>query len=96
MTITKADLADYISSQTGMVRSLANDCVQTVLEGIVESLHRDQKVEIRGFGSFRVRTRGPRLGRNPMTGEAVNVPAVRVPFFTPGKILRDGLVVLKD
>jgi integration host factor subunit beta len=55
----------------------------------MKALQDDDKVEIRGFGSFRTRTRNPRIGRNPKTGAKVEVPAKRVPFFKPSKELRD-------
>jgi integration host factor subunit beta len=55
----------------------------------VSALHRGEKVELRGFGSFRTRERGPRRGRNPKTGAPVDVPAKRVPYFKPGKELKE-------
>jgi integration host factor subunit beta len=62
--------------------------VQTVLDSIIESLQGGDKVELRGFGSFRLRDRAPRIGRNPKTGEKVSVPSKRVPYFKPGKDLK--------
>ncbi len=62
--------------------------VQTVLDSIIESLQSGDKVELRGFGSFRLRERASRIGRNPKTGEKVNVPSKRVPYFKPGKDLK--------
>ena len=62
--------------------------VQTVLDSIVDSLKAGEKVELRGFGSFRLRNRASRQGRNPKTGEKVFVPAKRVPYFKPGKELK--------
>jgi integration host factor subunit beta len=63
--------------------------VETVFESIIGALHKGEKVELRGFGSFRTRERGPRRGRNPKTGEPVDVPAKRVPYFKPGKELKE-------
>ena len=63
----------------------------TVLEQIVEALERGDRVELRGFGAFSVRTREARVGRNPRTGEPVGVDAKRVPYFKTGKDLRDRL-----
>jgi integration host factor subunit beta len=63
--------------------------VETLFESIVGALKADDKIEVRGFGSFRTRQRKPRTGRNPKTGESVAVPAKRVPFFKPSKELRD-------
>jgi len=63
-----------------------------VLDGIITALHRNEKVELRGFGSFRVRQRGARIGRNPKTGARVQVPPKRIPYFKPGKYLREALL----
>jgi len=60
-----------------------------LLNSITEALSEGDKVELRGFGSFRIRNRNPREGRNPKTGGTVQVPAKRVPFFKAGKELRD-------
>ncbi len=62
--------------------------LDTFFQTIQEALLRDDKVELRGFGSFRVRHRKPRLGRNPKTGEPVSVPAKKVPFFKAGRELK--------
>lgn len=63
--------------------------VSTVFEEITEALARGDRVELRGFGAFSVKTRDARVGRNPRTGAAVDVPEKRVPFFKTGKDLRD-------
>jgi len=60
-----------------------------VLDSIINSLQDGEKVELRGFGSFKIRVRGPRKGRNPKTGETVDVPGKKIPYFKPGKELRD-------
>ena len=60
-----------------------------MLGGIVDALQRGEKVELRGFGSFRFRRRLPRKGRNPKTGDRVDVPSKRVPYFKPGKELKE-------
>ena len=62
--------------------------VNTVFDSITHSLTKGDKVEIRGFGSFRVKQRAPRKGRNPRTGESVQVPAKRIPYFRAGKDLK--------
>ncbi len=92
MTITRADLVDQVASQANLTRIQADECIRTVLDAIVDSLHRGEKVELRGFGSFRIRERGSRLGRNPKTGESVKVPAKRIPYFKPGKELKESLI----
>ena len=80
--MTKAELVNKIMQKTDLV-------VQTILDSIIESLQGGEKVELRGFGSFKIRVRGPRKGRNPKTGESVDVPAKKIPYFKPGKELRD-------
>ncbi|MEO8736614.1 MAG: HU family DNA-binding protein, partial [Edaphobacter sp.] len=65
--------------------------VDTLFESVIGALKSGDKIEIRGFGSFRTRQRNSRIGRNPKTGEKVDVPAKRVPFFKPSKELRDSV-----
>lgn len=92
MTTTKADLVDAIAAEVDIPRKQADEAVRVTLESIVEALKQDEKVELRGFGSFRIRHRGSRVGRNPKTGEKVSVPAKRIPHFKPGKDLREQLL----
>lgn len=87
--MTKADLADEVAKNSGLAKTDAEIIVQTVLDSIVDALKSGEKVELRGFGSFRLQGRKPRRGRNPKTGEAVQVPAKKVPYFKPGKDLMD-------
>jgi integration host factor subunit beta len=87
--MTKADLVDGVSRAVEMSRKDSEVIVETVFESIVRALHQEDKIEIRGFGSFRTRQRKPRLGRNPKTGAQVKVPAKRVPYFKPSKELKD-------
>jgi integration host factor subunit beta len=87
--MTKADLIEGISRTAEMSRKDAETIVETVFEGIVKALRADEKIEIRGFGSFRTRARKPRIGRNPKTGARVDVPAKRIPYFKPSKELKD-------
>jgi integration host factor subunit beta len=63
--------------------------VDTVFRSIIEALQRGEKIELRGFGSFRLRQREPRKGRNPKTGDKVDVPPKKVPYFKPGKELKE-------
>jgi integration host factor subunit beta len=63
--------------------------VEAIFDSVVNALREDDKIEIRGFGSFRTRQRQSRIGRNPKTGARVDVPAKRVPFFKPSKELKD-------
>jgi integration host factor subunit beta len=67
----------------------AERLVEIVFESIIETLNQGEKIELRGFGSFRVRERGARRGRNPKTGDPVDIPAKRVPYFKPGKEMKE-------
>ncbi|MCH8321059.1 MAG: integration host factor subunit beta [Acidobacteria bacterium] len=87
--MTKADLIDEVAKNSDLSKKDAEAIVQAVLDSIVESLKGGGKVELRGFGSFRLRERSSREGRNPKTGEKVFVPAKKVPYFKPGKDLRE-------
>ncbi len=88
--MTKAELVDKIAEKKpGLTRKQVEVVVNTVLDGIKDALSREDKVEIRGFGSFRVRFRRAKEGRNPKTGETVQVPPKKVPFFKAGKEMRE-------
>jgi len=87
--MTKADLIEVVSRAVEMSRKDSEILVETIFESVVKSLRAGDKVEIRGFGSFRTRQRGGRIGRNPKTGERVEVPPKRIPFFKPSKELKD-------
>jgi integration host factor subunit beta len=87
--MTKAELVDEIGRQASLTRKHSEVIVDAVFSSIVEALQRGDKIELRGFGSFRIRRRGSRTGRNPKTGAGVVVPAKRVPYFKPGKELRE-------
>ncbi len=87
--MTKADLIDEVARNSDLSKKDAEVIVQAVLDSIVESLKDGGKVELRGFGSFRLRERASRQGRNPKTGEKVFVPAKKVPYFKPGKDLKE-------
>ncbi len=87
--MTKAELVDEVAKNSELSKKDAEVIVQTVLDSIVDSLKSGEKVELRGFGSFRLRERASRQGRNPKTGEKVFVPAKKVPYFKPGKELKE-------
>lgn len=89
--MTKAELIEEVSRKVEMTRKDSEEIVETIFESIVGSLHKGDKIEIRGFGSFRTRQRQPRVGRNPKTGSRVEVPSKRIPFFKPSKELRDAV-----
>jgi integration host factor subunit beta len=92
MTMTKADLVEMVAESSDLPRKQADEVVQVILDSIIAALSRGEKVELRGFGSFRIRRRGERNGRNPKTGDRVHVPPKRIPYFKPGKHLREELL----
>ena len=87
--MTKADLVDDVTQAAELSRKDSETVVEIVFESIVKSLRAGDKIEIRGFGSFRSRQRKARVGRNPKTGERVEVPPKTVPYFKPSKELKD-------
>jgi integration host factor subunit beta len=87
--MTKADLVEEVTQLGDLTRRDGEVIVDTIFESVIGALKSGDKIEIRGFGSFRIRQRKPRVGRNPKTGEKVDVPAKRVPYFKPSKELRD-------
>ncbi|OGL42364.1 MAG: integration host factor subunit beta [Candidatus Schekmanbacteria bacterium RIFCSPHIGHO2_02_FULL_38_11] len=87
--MTKTDLIQKISEKVSFLNKKQTDrVVNCIFENIKQALEKADKVEIRGFGSFTIRKRDPREGRNPLTGEKVYVPAKKVPFFRAGKELK--------
>ena len=88
-TLTKADLVEEVCRVTELPRKESERIVETVFESISQALKQDDKIEIRGFGSFRTRQRRGRIGRNPKTGEKVEVPPKRIPYFKPSRELRE-------
>ena len=87
--MTKAELVEEVSRLSDLSKRDAEIVVDTVFQSIIDALHRGEKIELRGFGSFRLRQRDSRRGRNPKTGDTVDVPPKSVPYFKPGKELRD-------
>jgi integration host factor subunit beta len=87
--MTKADLVEEVARVTELTRKDSEVIVDTLFESVIKALKTGDKLEVRGFGSFRVRQRNARVGRNPKTGEKVEVPAKRVPYFKPSKELKD-------
>ncbi|MBZ5588907.1 MAG: integration host factor subunit beta [Acidobacteriia bacterium] len=87
--MTKADIIRMLADQVGLTRREAAEVLTVVLDGVVDAIREGEKVELRGFGSFRTRKRQARAGRNPRTGAQVNVPPKVVPYFKPGKQLRE-------
>lgn len=87
--MTKAQLVEEVAGMTHLSKKHAEIVVNTVFESIVDSLRSGEKIELRGFGSFRIRSREARIGRNPKTGDRVDVPAKLIPYFKPGKELKE-------
>ncbi len=88
--MTKADLVERVATAVNLTKKDTEVVIDTIFDSISRALATtdDGKVELRGFGSFRVRRRRARQGRNPQTGKAVQVPPKRVPYFKPGKELK--------
>ena len=87
--MTKADLIEEVAAVSRLSKKHSEVVVSIFFRSIVGSLKRGEKIELRGFGSFKLRHRKARQGRNPKTGERVEVPAKVVPYFKPGKDLRE-------
>lgn len=90
--MTRSDLVEALSERFNQLGQRdAELAVKAILESIGDALVSGQRIEIRGFGSFSVNQRPPRVGRNPRSGESVHIPAKRVPHFKPGKALREAV-----
>ncbi|MBI3769673.1 MAG: HU family DNA-binding protein [Deltaproteobacteria bacterium] len=89
--MTKAELIESISSKVDLQKSTAERIVNTIFDDIVAALKNGDKVNISGFGTFQVSDRKARIGRNPKTGEAIQISASRSAKFKPGKMLKDSL-----
>ena len=93
--MTKGQLTERVADKVHLTKRQAAAIVEITFGCIGEALKKGDKVELRGFGSFRIRSRGARTGRNPKTGEAVEVPAKKAPFFRAGKELRKRVASLQ-
>jgi integration host factor subunit beta len=88
--MTKSDLIELLAAQFKQLTARdAEAAVKAILDAIGDSLIKSQRIEIRGFGSFSIHHRAPRVGRNPRSGQTVMVPEKRMPHFKPGKALRE-------
>jgi DNA-binding protein HU-beta len=87
--MNKAELVAEVANQTGLTRKVSRETVNAVISAITDSLGREEKFTLVGFGTFKVMERKARRGVNPQTREAINIPAKNVPKFRPGKGLRD-------
>jgi integration host factor subunit alpha len=91
MTLTKAELIDDVYEKVGFSKKEAADLVELLFECLKEELCKGGLIKISGFGKFRVRAKKSRMGRNPQTGQAMEISARKVLTFTPSRILRDGI-----
>jgi len=90
--MTRSDLVEELANRFGQLTHRdAEYAVKTILDAVSDALVRGHRIEIRGFGSFSVNRRPPRMGRNPRSGESVAIPEKRVPHFKPGKALREAV-----
>lgn len=89
--MTKADIIDRIASGAKLSKADAGRALDSTLDSIKKALKKGQKVTLVGFGTFSVRRRKARKGRNPRTGDVISVPAVKVPKFTAGKTLKGSI-----
>jgi len=87
--MNKADLVQQVANQTGLTRKTSREAVDAIISAITDSLGREEKVTLVGFGTFQVIERKARTGMNPQTGEAIEIPAKKVPKFVPGRGLRE-------
>lgn len=89
--MNKTDLVNAVAEKTELSKKDAGKAVDAVFQTIMDSLSQEERVQIIGFGNFEVRTRKARKGRNPQTGEEIEIPATKVPAFKAGKALRDAV-----
>ena len=89
--MTKAEMIVAVAEKAGMTKKDAEKAVSAVLETVTETLKKGDKISLTGFGSFEVKNRAARTGRNPRTKEVVEIPASKVPVFKAGKALKDAV-----
>lgn len=90
-TLTKAELIESIYEKIGFSKKEASDIVELIFETLKGTLEKGEKVKISGFGNFVVREKRPRIGRNPQTGEEIEITARRVLTFKPSQVLKSAL-----
>jgi len=87
--VNKAELVEEVANQTGLTKKASRETVDAIISAITDSLAREEKVTLVGFGTFQVMERKARTGRNPQTGDEIQIPPKKVPKFKPGKGLRE-------
>jgi len=88
LSVTKKELIELVAKKANLTNKAAKEAIKVLLNGIRDALKREEKVVLTGFGTFSLRSRKTRKGRNPKTGETITIPARRAPGFTPGKSLK--------
>jgi len=86
--MNKQELVEEVSTETGLTKAASGRVVSGITDAITDALARGERVTLVGFGTFRVASRKARAGRNPQTGQTIQIPAKKVPRFKPGKNLR--------
>lgn len=89
--MNKTDLVSAVAGQAGITKKDAEKVINAFFTTVADALKAGDKVQLIGFGTFEVRSRQARKGRNPQTGAEINIPAVKVPAFKPGKALKDAV-----
>ena len=89
--MTKVDLIAQVAADAGLTKKDAEKAVSAVIESITDAMSMGDKVQLVGFGTFEVRDRAAREGKNPATGETISIPATKVPAFKAGKALKDAI-----
>ncbi|MEB3886954.1 HU family DNA-binding protein [Lyngbya sp. CCY1209] len=87
--MNKGELVDVVAARADVTKKQADAVLSAALDSIMDSVSRQEKVTLVGFGSFEARERKAREGRNPKTGEKMDIPATRVPAFSAGKMFKD-------
>jgi len=87
--MNKAELVEKVSNQTGLTKKTSREAIDAVISALTDPLAREEKVTLVGLGTFQVTERKARRGKNPRTGEEIQIPAKKVPKFRPGKGLRE-------
>jgi DNA-binding protein HU-beta len=87
--VNKADLVENVANQTGLTKNVSREAVNAIISAVTDSLAREERLTLAGFGTFQVMERKARTGINPQTRESIQIPAKKVPKFVPGKGLRE-------
>jgi len=89
--MNKAELVEEVRTETGLTKKVSREAIDAIVSAIIDSLAREERVTLVGFGTFQVMERKSRKGRNPRTGKEIQIPAKKVPKFKPGKGLREAV-----